>query len=392
MRSRTIPLVAMVAILLSVGLRAQVHDVLCSDGNGSFEAEFHTGVHVYVGPTRNGLLAARSCQGSLAWHNQKIEVASEASEVDLDMFGTDLEGYGPVAAFQIRQSAKDCCRTYQIFSLEQPPRLLRTITGGDFFSGADTDLDDRVEIWAGDAMSVRGFEALVASELEFPPTLVLRVEKGQLHDVSAQFAPFYDQIVAKAKSEIDDGLLRAFKASDGRLLVSSGTPLEEMGRLRRLRGVKVRVLEIAWAYLYSGRETEAWQTLEEMWPSPDLERIRSGIVWARSHGILTQVDPDLRRPAKKQKARIYLQSEVVRPLAILMRMYPPGGAMAMNGDETHVTVVIDRAGKVRSIEGGGKGESAATIANSISEWKFVPGFRDTRAVASRVGMRVWLQR
>jgi len=45
---------------------AQSRDVLCRDGVGVFETEFHhTGVTVHVGAGRNQELAARVCEASL---------------------------------------------------------------------------------------------------------------------------------------------------------------------------------------------------------------------------------------------------------------------------------------------------------------------------------------
>jgi hypothetical protein len=43
--------------------------------------------------------------------------------------------------------------------------------------------------------------------------------------------------------------------------------------MHRRRVTKIKVLEIVWAYLYSGREQQAWDALAEMWPSSDLDRI-----------------------------------------------------------------------------------------------------------------------
>ncbi|MFI5070782.1 MAG: hypothetical protein ACHP8A_07820, partial [Terriglobales bacterium] len=104
----------------------------------------------------------------------------EASEVDLDAFGVDLGLGTPVAAFQVEESDAHSFMAYEIYSLQKPPQLLRTITGGDFFSAADTDMDGRVEIWTGDAGAVENFEGLSVGELDFVPTVVLRFQRNQL--------------------------------------------------------------------------------------------------------------------------------------------------------------------------------------------------------------------
>ena len=59
-------------------------------------------------------------------------------------------------------------------------------------------------------------------------------------------------------------------------------PAPHLARLAQLRSVKIQVLEVVWAYLYSGREQEAWRALADMWPNGDVERIRSEIIAARA--------------------------------------------------------------------------------------------------------------
>jgi len=149
---------------------AQLHDMLCKAGNGWFEAQSVTGVKVSVGAQKDGLLATRSCQASLSWGKQKLIIAEGTSQVDLDLFGADIGADGPVAAFVTPDSNAKCCVTYHIYSLQEPPHLLRTISGGGFFSAADTDLDGRVEIWTEDTAAVNGFERLQPGEIEFIPT------------------------------------------------------------------------------------------------------------------------------------------------------------------------------------------------------------------------------
>jgi hypothetical protein len=131
--------------------------VLCSAGNGNVDAEFRTGVKVHVGAARNGGLAMRACAANLNWETQELLVTAGASQVDLDAFGVDLGDGAPVAAFQIKKSDSYCCMDYAIYSLQKPPRLLRAITGGGFFSASDVDLDGTVEVFTDDAAAVDGF-------------------------------------------------------------------------------------------------------------------------------------------------------------------------------------------------------------------------------------------
>ena len=65
----------------SVLCSAQDHDVLCSDGSGSFQAEFHTGVSVQVKATRTEELATRTCEAALRWDKQSLIVAANVALV-----------------------------------------------------------------------------------------------------------------------------------------------------------------------------------------------------------------------------------------------------------------------------------------------------------------------
>src|SRR6478752_3840239 len=196
---------------------AQSHDVICRDGGGEFEAGPNAGIRVHVGAARNGELAARVCEAALSWGNESLVISPAASDLDIDAFAVDL-GLGPlVVTAQVRKSKTECCMVYNIYSLRTPPELLRSISGGQFFSAADTDLDGRVEIWTDDAASVEGFENLRLNDLDFPPLLVLRFVRGRLLDVSSEFRPAFDQKIAEVRAKVDPQALADFKSSDGRL-------------------------------------------------------------------------------------------------------------------------------------------------------------------------------
>src|SRR5215471_1646968 len=184
---RSASLVLFLCPLLTHICAAQSHDVVCRDGDGSFQAESSSGVALVVRAARAGELATRSCQANLRWTDGNLVVASNVPEIDVDTFGTDLGLGSAVTTLQVRQSAGNCCMEYLVYSLEKTPRLLRTINGGDFFSAADVDLDGRVEIWTHDAAAMKDFEDLSVADFDSAPTIVLRFERGQLFDVSAEF-------------------------------------------------------------------------------------------------------------------------------------------------------------------------------------------------------------
>ncbi len=400
------------SFLAASNCHAQNRDVLCRAGVGEFAAEFHTGVAVHVGAGRNKELAARVCDASLRWGDQTLVLVSEAAELDVDAFGADLGVGGPVVAFQVKKSKADCCMAYNIYSLREPPALLRRITGGTFFGAADTDLDGRVEIWTDDAASVEGFENIRLSDLDFAPPVVLRFARGRLLDVSSEFRPYFDQKIAEVRGKLNPQDLADFKSTDGKL--ASGTDLPAV-QLIHMRGVKIKVLEIVWSYLYSGREQEAWRSLSAMWPGVDYERIHAAILNAHAHGIRAQVDgvSTAVRAGHENLAKIYdgtitisatpgvtpkgakAKQEITPPKAILMEREPPETAIEAELAKTESTLklVIDSAGKVRSVELVGNAQQVDEgLLKSTSNWKFIPAFSAEEPVASQILLGVSLRK
>ena len=398
---------------LTAGIcHAQIHDVVCRDGNGEFEAEFHTGVKVRVGAARNGELAARACHAALSWGDRNLVVAASASQLDVDAFGVDLGVGAPVVTLQVKKSKGDCCMEYKVYSLRQPPALLRSITGGEFFSAADTDLDGRVEIWTDDAAAVDGFENLRLWDLDFAPPIVLRLVRGRLLDASSEFQSYFDRKMAEERAQLTPQDLSDFKSSDGKLSVATAIPADQLIRLRK---VKVKVLEIVWSYLYSGREQGAWRSLAEMWPAGDLDRIRAALLDARARGIRSQVDglSTPIPPARKVHVKIFdgtttvvpltnvtpkdvkPKQEITPPQAILMERQPPVTSIEaeLAQSESLLKLVIDSAGKVRSVEELGKVERTDEgLLRSTASWKFIPAFSEGQPVASRILLGVSLRR
>jgi hypothetical protein len=384
--------------------------ILCNAGDGRFEGEFSAGIKVHVGSARNPrpsgsrpsgsqTFATRACEARLSWGHQDLTVATDFSQLDLDAFGADLGDGIPVAAFQEKKTAADCCMDYLIYSLDKPPRLLRTITGGQFFTASDKDLDGRVEVWTREAAAVNGFENFGLSEMEYPPAVAFRTEHGRLLDVSAEFQPYFDAEITKIRIGLQAQDLQNFKRSDGRLAPTLSIPPDHAHQLRM---VKIKVLEIVWAYLYSGREQNAWRSLAEMWPPEDVDRIRAAITNARARGLHSQADGASPAPAGKKKHATIFNSvrptgpgnklEVVPPHPILMQR-PASSAIPRGLDaEKRLDLVVDEAGKVRSAEPAGNVKWVdPELINAALTWKFIPAFKDGRPVASRIRLDVSLR-
>jgi hypothetical protein len=353
-------------------------------------------------------LARRVCEGTLLWDKGRLVVATGVAQLDVDALGIDM-GLGPqLVTFQVKRADAECCMTFQIYSLRKPPKLLRTITGGSFFSTADTDLDGQIEIWTNDAAALDGFESPEVGRPDLAPTAVLRFVSGRLLDVSSEFQGYFDNEIARVRSELDPEELRNFKSSSGRLLPTAHFSAEDLRHSEDLERTKIRVLQIIWSYLYGGREQEAWDSLAELWPPADFDRIRAAILSARARGIRAQVDGvSTKVSSGAQKRTEIFDARTLRTAQPGMKLSEGGaeqrglgitlptpiliGHRAPEGrsEETLadsgllLDLVIDSAGKVRSAESD-EPSFDSSLKSATARWKFIPALRDGRAVASRI--------
>jgi hypothetical protein len=394
---------------------AQNRSMLCKQGDGKFAAAFPTGVTVSVGASMSGDFEQRTCDATLSWGKDNLSVAAGAASVDIDALGTDLGVGSPMVAFQIKKS--DSPRmTYAVYSLQKPPHLVRTITGGDYFRAADTNMEGRAEIWADDGAALDGFDGLAREDFDFAPSVAFRFERNRLMEVSSEFASHYDEEIAAARAQLNPATLAAFKSSDGKTPPSRQNPL---------RATKARVLEIVFAYLYSGRDEKAWEALNQMWPAADEPRIRALMENVYAHGVRSQADGTeaASRDAGKRHAYVYdtpgsvVEQKILTlgahadlaqnqadmhekqqkggaisdttPQAILLRVEVETGAEPVfPKDGAVLDIVVDCAGKVQSTTP--IGDVDASVIRAASGWKFIPAFKDGHAVASRMRMAVSL--
>jgi hypothetical protein len=188
--------------------------------------------------------------------------------------GGDINGDGkPEVVFDGHTSGAHCCYEYWIASLSKPPRLLReirTALPAVFQQGSDG-----VEIRIPDAAFL---SFMLPPDDPVTPLLILRLEGDKLVDLSAQHQPEYDERIAQAKSAIAPADLEKFRQSRYKDKLFTD----------QLPTVK-RVLTVVLNYLYSGRELQAWQALEEMWPATDQARIKAIITERRSRGMLSEL-------------------------------------------------------------------------------------------------------
>ncbi len=387
---------------------------VCDHGSGQFETDFPTGVSVRVGADHRGAFATRMCTATLSWDQDHLVAVANAPQVDIDVLGADLGLGVPVVSFQVRNADDDWQPTYLIYSLRKKPRLLKTLTGGDSYRAVDADFNRKVAIWTKDAAAVNGLDGLAFADYDSPPTIVLRFEHGKLTDVSADYQPQYDQQIASLRAQLSAQELSSFHNSDGRLAFGSAPAAD----LTQLRKTKVKVLEIVWAYLYSGRPQQAWAELDEAWPPADAARIKAEILAARAKGIESQVTAiaSAKLPSHWQESPVVYhfvrsfasasgheveingESGNVKasnplafspdqlavdsaPVAILLWRPPLSASQqSLARSQETLKLVIDEAGKVHSAELLSPNEDPELM-NATKNWKFIPAIKDGQPVA-----------
>ena len=215
----------------AVGSAAQNAGITCDRGSGAYATTFQTGITINVNAVKAGGFSTRTCQAKLTWTGGELVVATSLEQVGIDVLGSDLGFRVPVVAFQIRASSADSQSEYQIYSLMNPPTLLRTIMGGSAYRAFDTNLHGHIEIWTDDTIAVDGFENIPAASLDFAPTVVLRFENRRLVDVSSEFQSHYNQQIAEVRAHIDSHDLDDFMSTDGTLNISTTHSAERLQRL-----------------------------------------------------------------------------------------------------------------------------------------------------------------
>lgn len=369
---------------------AQAGSTICDHGASTFRATLGK-VSVYVGPSRIGELAARNCAAEMTWNKHVDPIASDAAKLGMDVFAADLGRVTPVIGFQVQISDAACCAQYQVFALDAPVKPVRTITGSASFYAVDSDLDGQVEIWTHDDAVIDGFDGLSLAEFDEAPVVILRFAGGKLMDVTSEFRGDLDRKIASWRDQINSGELIAFK--NGKVHDASLTAESQ----HRLRALKVKILEIVSAYLYSGREDRAWSSLADMWPIEDVPRIRELMVSARARGIHSQTDgdgaPNSRKRAKRAPVFDATSVTSVRlspPQPIIMTRPPLEDSRTAQA-EASLDLIIDCAGKVNSVTAAGKSSTDQALLEAAQSWQFIPALKDGMPVASRLKLSVSLK-
>ena len=183
--------------------------------------------------------------------------------------GWDVFGDGnPSLILEGYSGGAHCCYTYRIASLGDLPVILAPVRNEAPFFVFQDPASRQYRIMTSDG----GFDYFdgLCHACASMPRVVLQADASGLHDVSPQFVEQYDSEIALARARIGEENIDKFLISD-------------------FKDAKGTVLEIVYSYLYSGREAQAWQALEEMWPARDRDRIKQLILKMRAQGILATI-------------------------------------------------------------------------------------------------------
>lgn len=201
-----------------------------------------------------------------------VTIAKEWALTIDEISGTDVNGGGaPDVVFDAFTGGEKCCYVYWIVSLKKKPEVIREIRNQVPLVFRKRP-DGGAEIRTGEGSFYLFFLPHSASVI---PEMVLRLEGDQLVDISSEYQEEYDQQIEKARSELSSADLEKFRQSRYNQKMFAD----------QLTTVK-RVLTIVLNYLYSGREQQAWQALDELWPPLDKERVRGLIVERQTRGLL----------------------------------------------------------------------------------------------------------
>jgi hypothetical protein len=215
------------------------------------------------------------CRGTIRPPNGvRVTVAKEWALTIDDISGADVNGAGGSdVVFDAFTGGEHCCYIYWIVGLKKKPEVIRQFRNQVplvFRKRPDGGTEIRTGEGSFDLFMLPHSSAVI-------PQMVLRLQGTQLVDISAEHKEEYDLQIEKARKELSPADLQKFRESRYNQKMFAD----------QLTTVKA-VLTIVLNYLYSGREPEAWQALDEMWPPSDKDRVRGLILERRARGLLAQ--------------------------------------------------------------------------------------------------------
>lgn len=256
---------------LSIACAAQTPDDRCPSGSAfKSEATIDREISDFkVRITKDG----SSCRFEVRDVSGRVVMADSAASVEaLPEMYVQRIGTNDLIV-ETHSGAEHCCWTYFILSAVPAPRLVAKISNPypvEFIDYRGIELNDLVTRDGG----FIDFESMPYN-LVPAPTVYIRFVRGRPADMGALFKAQYDEEIAQARARIKPDALQYFHSRN----IYDDSEMAS------------NVLRIVLAYLYSGREEQAWKELNAMWPPADVPRIKTEILKARANGILRYTRP-----------------------------------------------------------------------------------------------------
>jgi hypothetical protein len=217
--------------------------------------------------------------------------------------GADLNGDGiPEIVLSGYSGGLHCCYVDEIVSLDRTPKVIHVLSSPVPIK-FDKQADGTVLIRAYDGV----FDYfLIPPQSAVIPVVLLKLDGDNLVDVSAQHAEIYDKEIERARAQLSPDELEKFKQSK-----FHGFYTDQVAAVHN-------VLTIILDYAYSGREEQAWEALNELWPANDAGRVKSLIMERRRRGMLANLACDchpalIPKPPKHPKRKPGPPDEISDP-------------------------------------------------------------------------------
>ena len=226
----------------------------------------------------------QECQAQIRDAHRHIVFSVHEPALRLVTACEDLNGDGiPDLVFEGDSGGNAGDYTYYVISLGKSPGLiLKFVTGAvpAKFGRRDDSGHVTIQTWDGAFFM---FDQMATAFSPYPD-VYLQIDGAELVDISDRHKADYDKSIMNLRKKLTSGDFARFRVIDQSWRESGE---EEAASI---------VLKISLSFLYSGRESEAYKTIREMWPVFDQQRIWKSMLNARNKGILRQVS---NRPAKK---------------------------------------------------------------------------------------------
>ena len=225
------------------------------------------------------------CRAAVYWQGKTVTVANDWALTLDKISGSDINGDGkPELVLDGYSGGAHCCYTYRIVTLQGTPRVLQSLSSErpmTFEKQKDGTTLIRADDGVFDYFLLPHAQAVI-------PQLFLTMQGEKLVNVSSQFSEQYDAQIQKARQELTASDLEKFRSSrfSDRMFTDQVPTVH-------------RVLVIVLNYLYSGRETEAWKALAELWPESDQARVKALILERHSRGLLSSLNSQYPQRARQ---------------------------------------------------------------------------------------------